>query len=202
MRNWNCCEVCTFCAAPESNARRLLFRKGLGCTKRPTNCFSLIYYTTRPYATAPSFVPNKNVIQTITSKNVRSIYNNGASSSSSHPNKNAITMMPIGVPKVAYRVPGSQSADWYVPFISALASVIDVLYVHLCTYVCVYRGAPLLSLPLLLDASPFPFPRLQPIMCKHSQPLLHNPGSTFTIVCTGNALFSLVPRLTTSWPIK
>jgi hypothetical protein len=23
-------------------------------------------------------------------------------------------MMPIGVPKVAYRVPGSQSADWYV----------------------------------------------------------------------------------------
>jgi len=25
---------------------------------------------------------------------------------------NTITMMPIGVPKVAYRVPGSQSADW------------------------------------------------------------------------------------------
>jgi hypothetical protein len=23
-------------------------------------------------------------------------------------------MMPIGVPKVAYRVPGSQQADWYV----------------------------------------------------------------------------------------
>ena len=31
-----------------------------------------------------------------------------SSSSSSH----RITMMPIGVPKVAYRVPGSQSADW------------------------------------------------------------------------------------------
>ncbi len=27
---------------------------------------------------------------------------------------NSITMMPIGVPKVAYRVPGSSGADWYV----------------------------------------------------------------------------------------
>jgi len=27
-------------------------------------------------------------------------------------NKNSIKMMPIGVPKVAYRVPGSPSADW------------------------------------------------------------------------------------------
>jgi hypothetical protein len=27
-------------------------------------------------------------------------------------NRATITMMPIGVPKVAYRVPGSQSADW------------------------------------------------------------------------------------------
>lgn len=26
--------------------------------------------------------------------------------------RNDIKMMPIGVPKVAYRVPGSQSADW------------------------------------------------------------------------------------------
>lgn len=25
---------------------------------------------------------------------------------------NSLVMMPIGVPKVAYRVPGSQSADW------------------------------------------------------------------------------------------
>ena len=24
----------------------------------------------------------------------------------------SVTMMPIGVPKVAYRVPGSQQADW------------------------------------------------------------------------------------------
>jgi hypothetical protein len=33
-------------------------------------------------------------------------------SSSNSYRANEITMMPIGVPKVAYRVPGSQSADW------------------------------------------------------------------------------------------
>ena len=36
----------------------------------------------------------------------------GGSSSSSSRRRNDIKMMPIGVPKVAYRVPGSQSADW------------------------------------------------------------------------------------------
>jgi hypothetical protein len=34
--------------------------------------------------------------------------------SSQNQKKADLTMMPIGVPKVAYRVPGSQSADWYV----------------------------------------------------------------------------------------
>jgi hypothetical protein len=49
------------------------------------------------------------------SKNVRSIYSGHSSSSSTGSTANQrITMMPIGVPKVAYRVPGSQSADWYV----------------------------------------------------------------------------------------
>lgn len=33
-------------------------------------------------------------------------------------NGNTIKMMPIGVPKVAYRVPGSPSADWYVNYLS------------------------------------------------------------------------------------
>ena len=37
-----------------------------------------------------------------------------STTSSSRSMKNDIVMMPIGVPKVAYRVPGSQSADWYV----------------------------------------------------------------------------------------
>ena len=32
--------------------------------------------------------------------------------SSANYRRNDIKMMPIGVPKVAYRVPGSQSADW------------------------------------------------------------------------------------------
>eukprot|EP00586_Coscinodiscus_wailesii_P016290 CAMPEP_0172519206 /NCGR_PEP_ID=MMETSP1066-20121228/291278_1 /TAXON_ID=671091 /ORGANISM="Coscinodiscus wailesii, Strain CCMP2513" /LENGTH=229 /DNA_ID=CAMNT_0013301745 /DNA_START=560 /DNA_END=1249 /DNA_ORIENTATION=- len=38
------------------------------------------------------------------------VSNNGNSNNSR--NKRTVTMMPIGVPKVAYRVPGSQSADW------------------------------------------------------------------------------------------
>ena len=47
-------------------------------------------------------------------KNIRALSNvygntNVASASS---RRNDIKMMPIGVPKVAYRVPGSQSADW------------------------------------------------------------------------------------------
>ena len=64
--------------------------------------------------TAPSFVPRHGV--TSMPKNVRALSNvygntntNAASSSS---RRNDIKMMPIGVPKVAYRVPGSQSADW------------------------------------------------------------------------------------------
>mmetsp|Transcript_6447 Transcript_6447/g.10691 ORF Transcript_6447/g.10691 Transcript_6447/m.10691 type:complete len:263 (-) Transcript_6447:158-946(-) len=63
-------------------------------------------------AYAPSFVPNQNVVNSIP-KNVRALYNAGANSATrSRSNSNQIKMMPIGVPKVAYRVPGSQSADW------------------------------------------------------------------------------------------
>ena len=58
--------------------------------------------------TAPSFVPTKGVSPM--SKSVRALHQQKSHSSSSTANK--ITMMPIGVPKVAYRVPGSQSADW------------------------------------------------------------------------------------------
>mmetsp|Transcript_6436 Transcript_6436/g.9881 ORF Transcript_6436/g.9881 Transcript_6436/m.9881 type:complete len:259 (+) Transcript_6436:109-885(+) len=59
-------------------------------------------------AYAPSFVPNKNVVNSIP-KNVRAIYQ---SQGMIKTKRNDIKMMPIGVPKVAYRVPGSQSADW------------------------------------------------------------------------------------------
>jgi hypothetical protein len=43
---------------------------------------------------------------------VASRVHGGRRSSSSGSSSNQIKMMPIGVPKVAYRVPGSQSADW------------------------------------------------------------------------------------------
>ena len=57
---------------------------------------------------APSFVPRQGVSSM--SKSVRALNNVYSPTRASSGNK--ITMMPIGVPKVAYRVPGSQSADW------------------------------------------------------------------------------------------
>mmetsp|Transcript_1466 Transcript_1466/g.1966 ORF Transcript_1466/g.1966 Transcript_1466/m.1966 type:complete len:81 (-) Transcript_1466:632-874(-) len=58
-------------------------------------------------AYAPSFVPGRGVSSM--SKSVRALTNTAKTSSG---RRNDIKMMPIGVPKVAYRVPGSQSADW------------------------------------------------------------------------------------------
>jgi len=58
---------------------------------------------------APSFVPRENSVVAPMPKSVRSLARSNVRSSSS---RNDIKMMPIGVPKVAYRVPGSQSADW------------------------------------------------------------------------------------------
>mmetsp|Transcript_8337 Transcript_8337/g.12096 ORF Transcript_8337/g.12096 Transcript_8337/m.12096 type:complete len:259 (+) Transcript_8337:115-891(+) len=69
---------------------------------------SLFCIVSQAYAYAPSFVPNKNVVNSIP-KNIRAIYQSQGSTSAK---RNDIKMMPIGVPKVAYRVPGSQSADW------------------------------------------------------------------------------------------
>lgn len=60
-------------------------------------------------AYAPSFVPRDHGAVTPISKNVAASHV-FASNRRSRPND--IKMMPIGVPKVAYRVPGSQSADW------------------------------------------------------------------------------------------
>jgi len=58
---------------------------------------------------APSFVPRDHGVISPMSKNVIAsrIYGSKAQSKA-----NQIKMMPIGVPKVAYRVPGSQQADW------------------------------------------------------------------------------------------
>lgn len=59
-------------------------------------------------AYAPSFVPRNNGIVAPMPKNVQALTSNN----SIRRHENTIKMMPIGVPKVAYRVPGSQSADW------------------------------------------------------------------------------------------
>lgn len=58
---------------------------------------------------APSFVPRDHGVIAPMPKNVVAsrVYGTRAQSKA-----NQIKMMPIGVPKVAYRVPGSQQADW------------------------------------------------------------------------------------------
>jgi len=63
---------------------------------------------------APSFVPRNHGVVSPLPKNVvaSQVYNRAQSNKA-----NQITMMPIGVPKVAYRTPGSQQADWYVLFL-------------------------------------------------------------------------------------
>jgi len=65
-------------------------------------------------AYAPSFVPRSNSVVAPMPKSVRALAQNSAvrKHESSNSNSNGIKMMPIGVPKVAYRVPGSQGADW------------------------------------------------------------------------------------------
>jgi hypothetical protein len=62
--------------------------------------------------------------------------------------------MPIGVPKVAYRVPGSQQADWYVfkrdliflanhhvpkPILTFICSLFFSFFVSVCTIMCDLR---------------------------------------------------------------
>jgi hypothetical protein len=56
------------------------------------------------FQTAPSFVPRSNALGPMPKQLV--------AQRTSASRRNDIKMMPIGVPKVAYRIPGSQSADW------------------------------------------------------------------------------------------
>jgi ATP-dependent Clp protease protease subunit len=63
--------------------------------------------------TAPSFVPKLNGVVTSTPKiALASRLVSGRSNRKTTSGAASVTMMPIGVPKVAYRVPGSQQADW------------------------------------------------------------------------------------------
>jgi len=59
-------------------------------------------------AYAPSFVPRSHGVLSPMPKQVVASRIHGGTTS----RRNDIKMMPIGVPKVAYRVPGSQQADW------------------------------------------------------------------------------------------
>lgn len=61
-------------------------------------------------AYAPSFVPRHGVSSM--PKAVTSLAKVNEARSRNKSSGNTIKMMPIGVPKVAYRVPGSPSADW------------------------------------------------------------------------------------------
>jgi hypothetical protein len=70
---------------------------------------SFLYFLFIVWPKAPSFVPRSHGVVSPLSKNVVA-----ASVYSSRGSRQDIKMMPIGVPKVAYRVPGSQQADWYV----------------------------------------------------------------------------------------
>ena len=77
----------------------------LGPSEISSNLFISLY---SKLLLAPSFVPRSHGVVSPLPKNVVASQVYGSSSSRSN-----IKMMPIGVPKVAYRVPGSQQADWY-----------------------------------------------------------------------------------------
>mmetsp|Transcript_32891 Transcript_32891/g.79961 ORF Transcript_32891/g.79961 Transcript_32891/m.79961 type:complete len:271 (+) Transcript_32891:162-974(+) len=63
---------------------------------------------------APSFVPKSHGVVGPASKGaiLSQVYGKRSTPSSMSSGAAGIKMMPIGVPKVAYRVPGSQQADW------------------------------------------------------------------------------------------
>uniref|UniRef100_A0A7S0KYD1 ATP-dependent Clp protease proteolytic subunit n=1 Tax=Asterionellopsis glacialis TaxID=33640 RepID=A0A7S0KYD1_9STRA len=71
-------------------------------------CWVALLSVTSTSAYAPSFVPRQAQGLSPMPKSVTGL----VKSSARRQSKNDIKMMPIGVPKVAYRVPGSQSADW------------------------------------------------------------------------------------------
>lgn len=67
-----------------------------------------------PCYVAPSFVPRSHGVISPMPKQVLASQVYGSSKAKRASGAASIKMMPIGVPKVAYRVPGSQQADWYV----------------------------------------------------------------------------------------
>ena len=82
-------------------------------------CFSphLLLRRTLYFASAPSFVPRSQgglgapLPKAVVASRV---YGGSRPNTQATSGAASVKMMPIGVPKVAYRVPGSQQADWYV----------------------------------------------------------------------------------------
>jgi hypothetical protein len=159
----------------------------------------------------PSFVPSRSAaIVTPQSKSLSLV-----SSSYATTRRNDITMMPIGVPKVAYRVPGSQSADWYVHshensnfFGSASVSVHNKTNQPPKRYILV---SPFLFPPFMYIC--FSKQQINNAQTTTTTSTMHshitstsqtnnNKGSTSTTVCTGNGLFFWAVKLMTNWPIK
>lgn len=61
---------------------------------------------------APSFVPRSHGVVSPMAKHVVASQVYGSKTRRASSGAASVKMMPIGVPKVAYRVPGSQQADW------------------------------------------------------------------------------------------
>jgi len=72
--------------------------------------FSVLLYTANAYSS--SFIPRDYGVLNPRPKNVVVSQVYGRTPQRSTSGAGSIKMMPIGIPKVAYRVPGSQQADW------------------------------------------------------------------------------------------
>ena len=118
---------------------------------------------------APSFVPRSHGVVGPMPKQVVANRVYGGS------RRNDIKMMPIGVPKVAYRVPGSQQADWYVA--DGLEMITNMFC--FCSQKMIFpsRHAVWLLTPII-------------------------PGWISTIACTVNVSFSWRVKLMMSWQTK
>ena len=76
----------------------------------PTHNIVLIFFSSPIiFISVSSFVPKKGIVSP-KPKNVSGMKSSSRSMRASM--RNDITMMPIGVPKVAYRVPGGMGAEW------------------------------------------------------------------------------------------
>ena len=88
----------------------MIWHRNITCSyAKPGVYFLLSQHTAVSFFRAVStFVPKKGIVLSAP-KGVQALKSSGSMRSSM---RNDIKMMPIGVPKVAYRVPGGQGAEW------------------------------------------------------------------------------------------